>query len=137
MEPKIELYKDEKGNVIDTTDDKSMLGGLVSRFMESPTVLHQNTVKRTMSIIACDVVDKKSTGGMAFYLDESILAFHGCSKHIDVRYHLIRECVEKGFIVIKHMSTEVQRADILTKPMSMDKFGRIRKFLGVKDLNHF
>ncbi|XP_074363520.1 secreted RxLR effector protein 161-like [Apium graveolens] len=75
MEPKIELYKDEKGNVIDTTDDKSMLGGLVSRFMESPTVLHQNTVKRTMSIIACDVVDKKSTGGMAFYLDESVITW--------------------------------------------------------------
>lgn len=32
--------------------------------------------------------------------------FHGRSKHIDIRYHFIRECVEKGEIMIKHVSTE-------------------------------
>lgn len=44
--------------------------------------------------------------------------------------------MEKGTIVIKHVSTEMQRADVLTKPMSVVKFEKMRGLLGVKDLNH-
>ncbi|KAL8116799.1 hypothetical protein AgCh_023093 [Apium graveolens] len=44
--------------------------------------------------------------------------FHGCSKHIDVRFYFIRDCVERGEVIIKHMSSEDQRADVLTKPMT-------------------
>ncbi|GJV69782.1 zinc finger, CCHC-type containing protein [Tanacetum coccineum] len=32
--------------------------------------------------------------------------FHGRSKHIDIRYHFIRECVENGHINVKHVSGE-------------------------------
>lgn len=59
--------------------------------------------------------------------------FHGCNKHIDVRYHF-RECVEQSLIVIKHVSTNEQRADTLTKALSATKFERMRKLLGVKNL---
>ncbi|GKD85079.1 ribonuclease H-like domain, reverse transcriptase, RNA-dependent DNA polymerase [Tanacetum coccineum] len=38
--------------------------------------------------------------------------FHGRSKHIDIRYHFIRECVENGHINVEHVSGELQRADI-------------------------
>jgi hypothetical protein len=41
--------------------------------------------------------------------------FHGRSKHIDLKYHFIRECVERGQIVVKRVGTEEQKADILTK----------------------
>nr|ABB47537.2 retrotransposon protein, putative, unclassified [Oryza sativa Japonica Group] len=41
--------------------------------------------------------------------------FHGRSKHIDTRYHFIRECVESGKIQIEFVRTEEQRADALTK----------------------
>lgn len=60
--------------------------------------------------------------------------FHGRSKHIDLRFHFIRECVEKGEVVIKHIGTEEQRADILTKALSTAKFERMRDLLGVKKL---
>jgi hypothetical protein len=40
--------------------------------------------------------------------------FHGCSKHIDTKYHFIRECV-KGQVVIEFVRTDEQRADALTK----------------------
>lgn len=59
--------------------------------------------------------------------------FHGCNKHIDVRYHF-RECVEQSLIVIKHVSTNEQRADTLTKALSATKFERMRKLLAVKNL---
>lgn len=60
--------------------------------------------------------------------------FHGRSKHIDIRYHFIRECVKRKEIIIKHVSTDMQRADILTKRMTTAKFERMRNLLGVKQL---
>lgn len=32
--------------------------------------------------------------------------FYGRSKHIDMRYHLIRKCVDRGEIIVKHVATE-------------------------------
>lgn len=60
--------------------------------------------------------------------------FHGRSKHIDVRYHFIRECVDRGEIVVKHVDGENQRADSLTKALFAVKFDRMRKLLGMKNL---
>nr|GFB77022.1 zinc finger, CCHC-type [Tanacetum cinerariifolium] len=50
------------------------------------------------------------------------LVFHGRSKHIDIRYHFIRECVENGHINVEHVSGELQRADILIKAPPRLKF---------------
>lgn len=60
--------------------------------------------------------------------------FHGRSKHIDIRYHFIRECVENGNIVVKHVSTDLQRADVLTKALPTARFEKMRQLLGVRDL---
>nr|GEZ36466.1 ribonuclease H-like domain, reverse transcriptase, RNA-dependent DNA polymerase [Tanacetum cinerariifolium] len=49
--------------------------------------------------------------------------FLGRSKHIDIRYHFIRECVENGHINVEHVSGELQRADILTKALPRLNFG--------------
>lgn len=57
--------------------------------------------------------------------------FHGRSKHNHIRYHFIRECVDKGEIILKHISGECQRVDILTKAMTTLKFEKIRSFLGI------
>ena len=43
--------------------------------------------------------------------------FHDRSKHIDVRYHFIRECVDEGRIVLSYTETEQQLADVLTKAL--------------------
>lgn len=62
--------------------------------------------------------------------------FHGRSKHIDLRYHFIRDCVEQGLIVIKHVGTSEQRADILTKALAAVKFEQMRSLLGVRNLEN-
>lgn len=210
--------------LVHTRPDIAYAVGIVSRYMEHPTKLHLNAVKRIMryvqgtiqfglvysqvggnnvltgysdSDLAGHLDDRRSTGGMVFYLNESVVTwvsqkqrcvalssceaefmaataaacqgiwlrnvmnqitgkdigpvticidnrsamdlaknpvFHGRSKHIDVRYHFIRECVERGEIILKHVSSEEQRADVLTKALSTVKFEKMRKLLGVRNL---
>lgn len=42
---------------------------------------------------------------------------HGRSKYIETRFHFLRDQVNKERIVLEHYKTEVQLADILTKPL--------------------
>lgn len=60
--------------------------------------------------------------------------FHGRNKHIDTRFHFIRECVENGQITVEYVGTSEQRADILTKALVRIKFAEMRELLGVKNL---
>jgi hypothetical protein len=38
-------------------------------------------------------------------------------KHIDIRHHFIRECVENGNISVLHVSSADNLADLFTKPL--------------------
>jgi hypothetical protein len=60
--------------------------------------------------------------------------YHDRSKHIDVKYHFIRECVEDGKVDVDHVSTDGQLADILTKAMGRVKFFKMRLKLGVTEV---
>ena len=51
------------------------------------------------------------------------------SKHIDVRHHFLRELVRQGDIIINHVPSEYQHADILTKVLAFDLFAIHRRFL--------
>jgi hypothetical protein len=48
--------------------------------------------------------------------------FHERSKHIELRYHFIRGCIEKEFIDADYINTKDQLADILTKALGQVKF---------------
>jgi hypothetical protein len=56
---------------------------------------------------------------------------HSRTKHIEVRYHFLRDNVEKGNIDLIHVPTEKQLPDILTKPLDQAIFARLRGELGV------
>ena len=56
---------------------------------------------------------------------------HDRSKHINTRFHFIRECVENGVVSVEHVRTEDQLADILTKPLGRVRFVELRSRLGV------
>ncbi|GKB06469.1 retrovirus-related pol polyprotein from transposon TNT 1-94 [Tanacetum coccineum] len=47
---------------------------------------------------------------------------HSCTKHIDVRYHFIKEQVEKGIVELFFVGTEYQLADLFTKALPEDRF---------------
>lgn len=58
--------------------------------------------------------------------------FHGRSKHIDIRYHFIRDCVEKGEVTVHYVCTKRQKADVLTKAMAKAKHEEMKNLIGVK-----
>ena len=53
------------------------------------------------------------------------------SKHIDIKYHHIRECVIEKRVVLHYVPTTEQVADIMTKCLSYDKFKKFRNLLGI------
>ncbi|WVZ75645.1 hypothetical protein U9M48_023681 [Paspalum notatum var. saurae] len=56
---------------------------------------------------------------------------HSRTKHIDVRFHFLRDHYEKGDIDLVHVASENQLADIFTKPLEFGAFVRLRGELGV------
>ena len=118
MEAKIQIDKDAKGRAVEAAAYRSVIGGLrylvhtrpdisyavgvVSRYMERPTVMHQGAVKRILryvqgtldygieyrrgtgnyllagfsdSDLAGNPDDRRSTGGVVFYLNESLITW--------------------------------------------------------------
>jgi hypothetical protein len=57
--------------------------------------------------------------------------FHDKSKHIEIKYHYIRDMVQKGAVKLQYVATEEQIVDVLTKPLSRVKFEYFRDKLGV------
>ncbi|KAL0403672.1 UNVERIFIED_CONTAM: Retrovirus-related Pol polyprotein from transposon RE1 [Sesamum radiatum] len=56
---------------------------------------------------------------------------HNRTKHIDIKYHALREATTRGEIELKYCSTEEQLADMFTKALPRDKFEELRMKIGV------
>jgi hypothetical protein len=55
------------------------------------------------------------------------------SKHIEVKYHLVRESAEKGKIDVKQVRTDDRLGDILNKALKRIKFQEMRSRIGIVD----
>ena len=51
------------------------------------------------------------------------------TKHIDIKYHFIRELVQQGKLTIRYCPTQEMTADIFTKPLSKQPFTKHRNQL--------
>ncbi|GKD00714.1 retrovirus-related pol polyprotein from transposon TNT 1-94 [Tanacetum coccineum] len=60
---------------------------------------------------------------------------HSRSKHIDVRYHFIKEQVENGVVELYFVRTEYQLADIFTKALVRKRFEFLMNKLGMKSMS--
>nr|GEV57138.1 retrovirus-related Pol polyprotein from transposon TNT 1-94 [Tanacetum cinerariifolium] len=56
------------------------------------------------------------------------------TKHIDVRYHFIKEKVENGIVELFFVRTEYQLADLFTKALCVDRFKYLVRQLGIRCL---
>ena len=73
--------------------------------------------------IHCD-----STAALAYAEDPK---YYEKTRHIDIRYHCMRDMVTHKEVVLKHISTTCMIADPLTKPIGRDVFQAHVRSLGL------
>ncbi|WJX52062.1 hypothetical protein P8452_38206 [Trifolium repens] len=56
---------------------------------------------------------------------------HSKTKHIDIRHHYIRDLVENKIVILEHVGTKEQIADIFTKALDAVQFEKLRGKLGI------
>jgi hypothetical protein len=62
--------------------------------------------------------------------------FHQRTRHINRKYHFIREALQEGVINMQFCRSEEQLADIFIKALPKDRFKQLRLKLGVKPVNN-
>ncbi|GJY83389.1 retrovirus-related pol polyprotein from transposon TNT 1-94 [Tanacetum coccineum] len=129
---KSNLDEDLQGKQVDATLYHSMIGSLNADHAGC-----QDTRRRT-SDSAQFLGDKL----IPLYCDnKSAIALccnnvqHSRAKHIDVRYHFIKEQVENGIVELYFVQTEYQLADIFTKPLPRERFNFLIEKLGMSSMS--
>lgn len=223
-EPSVYPYRELIGSLmylaVATRPDIAYAFGIVSRYHEKPTIVHEKAAKRILRYIkgtinygiffpsinnrkligfsdadyAGDMETRRSTSGFVFMYDHSIISwsserqksvslstteseyiaasnavrelvwlkvfmnellpdklekisffmdnqsairliknpeFHKRSKHIDVRFHFIREKFEEGIFLLNYIPTEEMIADALTKSLPSQRFKVFRSAMNI------
>jgi hypothetical protein len=60
--------------------------------------------------------------------------FNECSKHIRIKYHFIRSCLDQGSIKAGYINTQDQLADFLTRSLGRVKFQELRVRIGMAQI---
>lgn len=63
--------------------------------------------------------------------------YHKRTKHIDIRYHYIREKLEDNAIAVEYDDSKHEKADILTKALPREHFQKLRSAIGMKNAHVF
>ncbi|GJZ05208.1 retrovirus-related pol polyprotein from transposon TNT 1-94 [Tanacetum coccineum] len=155
VEIKDKLDLDKNGTLVDATKYQSMIGVLMyltssrldivhatclcARYQAQPTEKNLKEVGEPLIWI--------TNYGFHFnmipiYCDlKSAIAIscnpvqHLRTKHIVVRYHFIKEHVEKGTIELYFVKTDYQLADLFTKALPVDRFNYLVRRLGMRSLS--
>ena len=91
-----------------------------------------------MRQLTTDLMGESTSPIVIFEVNQSAISmaknpqFHGCAKHIDIKYHFIREQVKNGTVELKYCRSEEMIADILMKGLCLKKFARLQEMAGVK-----
>nr|GEU32518.1 hypothetical protein [Tanacetum cinerariifolium] len=75
---------------------------------------------------------RSTSGSMQFLGDRLVSWSEKRSKHIDIKYHFIKEYVENGVIKLYFVNTEYQLADIFTKALGRERTEFLINKLGMR-----
>jgi len=88
-------------------------------------IKEQQYIKAILDEIGLPIIIESTT----LYTDSNSAAelaknpvYHARTKHIDIQYHYIRECIQTNLTKLNWIATEYQLADSLTKAISSDKW---------------
>ncbi|GJT71766.1 retrovirus-related pol polyprotein from transposon TNT 1-94 [Tanacetum coccineum] len=134
------LDEDLQGKPVDATLYRGMIGSLMyltSTYADANHAGCQDT--------------RRSTSGSAQFLGDKLIPLycdnksaialccnnvqHSRAKHIDIRYHFIKEQVENGIMELYFVRTEYQLADIFIKPLPRERFNFLIDKLGMRSMS--
>ncbi|GJR49845.1 hypothetical protein Tco_1400366 [Tanacetum coccineum] len=78
---------------------------------------------------------KKQKSTVISSTEAEYISLFGCSKHIDIHYHFIKEQVKNGIVELYLVRTEYQLVDIFIKPFPRERFNFLIKKLGMKSMS--
>ena len=122
----------------------SSQGPLISwKSRKQPTIALSTCEAEYMSLVSC-IQEGKYLMSLIAEITGSVLTFrmscdnqgsialaknpikHQRTKHIDIKYHFIRDEISKGFVDISYIPSEHNVADIFTKPVSSIRLNKFR-----------
>ncbi|WJX67886.1 hypothetical protein P8452_52313 [Trifolium repens] len=98
-------------------------GSSCSQLLWMKQILSEYNVKQDVITLYCDNLS-------AINISKNPIQ-HNMTKHIDIRHHFIRDLVEDNIVILEHVTTENQLADIFTKALDASKFEMLRSKLGI------
>ncbi|GJU09182.1 retrotransposon protein, putative, unclassified [Tanacetum coccineum] len=128
MVEKSKLDEDTQGKAIDPTHYRGMVGTLMYLTAKVLWIDH------SLPLLSMRLIQE-----ILMYCDnKSAIALccnnvqHSRSKHIDIRFHFIKEQVENGVVELYFVNTEYQLADIFTKALGRERIEFLINKLGMR-----
>ena len=90
-------------------------------------------ILKELGVLSSECIDIMCDSSSVIKLSKNPV-MHQRTKHIDVRYHYLRNLSINGTVRLVFCRTEDQVVDIMTKPIKLDQFVKFRGMLGVRQL---
>ena len=95
-------------------------GSCCTQLLWMKRLLHDYRIPQDTMCVFCD-------NTRAINLSKN-LAQHSKSKHIEIRYHFIRDLVEDKVVCLELIHTDNQKTNIFTKPLNGPRFESLRNY---------
>nr|GEV43408.1 hypothetical protein [Tanacetum cinerariifolium] len=156
MVEKSKQDEDKEGKVVDPSHYRGMIGTLFyltasrpdlqfaicmcARYQARPTEKHLHAVKRISrylrGIVNQGLGDRLISWSLkrqkSAVISSTKAEYIALSKHIDIRYHFIKEHVENVVIELYFVNTEYQLADLFTKALGRERMEFLINKLGMR-----
>ncbi|RVX10168.1 Retrovirus-related Pol polyprotein from transposon RE1 [Vitis vinifera] len=90
--------------------------------------------QKTMSLSSVEAKYRAMIGACSLHIAANPI-FHERTRHIEMDCHYIRDKIQDGSIITRHVSSAHQLVDILTKPLGKEIFAPMIRKLGVQDIH--
>ena len=160
---KLKLVGYSDSDMADDVDDRKSTSGMIY-FLSGDAICWQSTKQKVVALSSCEaeyialsmaatqriwlarlmeeLIGRESDPPMLYVDNKATISLiknpvlHDRSKHIEIRFHYIRECADRGLIKIDFIRREEQLGDIFTKSLARVKFEELRSKIGVQIIRY-